>query len=274
VTVVARLSPLGILRERRVQRDSEGATLTTWDEEDFSGGTWSYAAPAGREVDEAALMADLETLPEATHDVPIPRVVLPADLRAAGWRTTGLGRCALRVSGGAGVAGQAPDAELRVVTTPAGVTLIEVSDDHWVGRGRARDQLQVYLRTQPPTPVITLHLADAAGALVSDEPSRGIRVERAIEPIPGRPPSVRFRIPEVAASALAVVYTDVDPGRPGAGRRLATTTLRAGRPVGFNEFRDLGEACEVRDRQLDPRRQEDAEPDPSRRDEAFIPMDL
>lgn len=119
-----RLSPLTWSRASGERRYDGAADLSVWDWEGFSGQIHMYLSPDGDPMGEAELLElDLENSPRATHVAPLLTLDLPAKYLAGAWRTSGLGRCALRVDGheGRGVTltgrADATDAELRVVTT-------------------------------------------------------------------------------------------------------------------------------------------------------------
>lgn len=154
---------------------------------------------------------------------------------------------------------------------------MEVLDDHWVG-GAQGDRLDVFLpaaapgHAAPTRRAVSVRLADARGAPLPDGPVVGLPVERAVEPLPGRAPSVRFKfaLPSLrrwlsrdhegelssAAVPLVLAYSDVDPTSPRVERRIATAAPPRGRAAPEGSFRSFPvevATCEIRERLLEPR---------------------
>jgi hypothetical protein len=256
-SVTVGLDPLRIARVETSSfwaGDADGSWQSTeWSWDRFSGDkTWAVAdcGPQGRG---AAPPKPAAVPRKKIRGLLIPRVTLPGTFVRDGWRTTGLGECAINVDGAdrgflvQGTAGKPADASVRVVLSRDDVLFVEVTDDRWVDKARdwtREDHVEVWLG-EP-----AINGADqSCGGPPRGARQWGIRVaDGAVFPGWGTPPGLvgveaartrrlsRLKIPlgvdraggSIGIARLTVVYADSDGG-PRPRRLLATSELERGR---------------------------------------------
>jgi len=232
--------------------DADGSWQSTeWSWDRFSGDkTWAVVDCAGH-----ARAAGAPPPRKKIRGLLIPRVTLPGAFARDGWRTTGLGGCAISVDGEQqgfvlhGTAGKPTDASLRVVLSREDVLFVEVTDDRWVDKARdwtKEDHVEVWLGE---TGLNGSDRTCGGGGQTSGARQWGIRVaDGTVFPGWGTPPGLvgveaartrhvtRLKIPlgvdraggSIGVGRLTVGYGDSDGGtRP--RRLLATSELERGR---------------------------------------------
>lgn len=185
----------------------------------------------------------------------LPAVAIDDAFAGSGWKTTGLGRCALHIDASGkeahgfvvhGKPGDPRDAAMRVVASARGALFVEVEDDRKVGpsaRWIADDHLEIWMAKQMPSymdhclepgekPVQWgIRLADAKVFPGAGNPDpTALTVERA--EAPGGIVRLKITLPP-KHEGLSVVYSDSDDGRK-QERLIATSRLR------FNDAPTLG----------------------------------
>lgn len=227
---------------------------TQWSFDDFAGTTSWYSPPcdANGAPDLPPALLDSGPGERGDHEytfASIPQAEVDASFATSGWKTAGLGRCALSIDGTGkggfvtyGKPGEASDATLRVFSAPPGTLYVEIEDDKLVGPSAnwvRDDHLEIWLGKALPS--YDQHCVDAGnlpqqwGIRVADGkvfPAFGkpdalaLSVERAA-PAGGVGP-VRFKIVLPGDhEALTVVYSDSDGGKQ--ERLLATSKLAHGK---------------------------------------------
>lgn len=273
------LSPLRITYEVTEGFWTMGCNTETesWNWEDFSGyKRWKspVCGPAGQPVED-----NIKDTLECEYNL-IPKVALDQSFVDRGWRTTGLGKCSVLVSGLEGhgytihgAPSSPDDAFMKIVLSANNELFVEVFDDRWVGPGKkwvTDDHLELWLGGKLPSS--SEHCIEAKkllrpqqwGIRVSDgkvfpaygNPKSILQVEYDATPLPNKRASVRFKIKLPAdTKSLTVVYSDSDDDKT-EKRLIATSKLVYGSALTLGEPREIKPeeaTCEVRDGLLEPR---------------------
>ncbi|AKT44161.1 hypothetical protein [Chondromyces crocatus] len=278
-----RLSPLS---ERRTASSmwwniASNVSESRWSWDDFAGGTTWYSplCKADGSFDRDGDAGDVGPGDRGGREyafATLPLVEVDPAYTASGWKSAGLGRCALAVDatgkGGFvthGMPGQASDASLRVVATAPDTLLIEVEDDHLVGPGKnwvTDDHLEIWLSAAipsasshcvtPPEELLQwgIRVTDGKVFAGAGKPHpTALRVERAA-PQAGES-TLRFKVVLPSGqSAVTVVYSDSDDGRK-QERLIATSKLVHGKGLTLGTITKLPVTrvtCGVKEGRLTP----------------------
>jgi hypothetical protein len=275
-TVTLGLDPFRLVAEEEssscFDEQATSQTSWSWNWDDFSG---THAETIPDCYEQQRQQAEQKPPPDAGADdseespavlsvasLVFPRVALPADFVADGWRSTGLGRCAALVDGREhgftihGDKGQATDTSMRVVLSKENTLFIEISDDRWVGPGKhwiKDDHVELWLMPSDkpvagkkgsnrpvPNPARQWGIRIADGAVFpafgAPAPLIGVEVVRT-----RRTARVKIPLPEAGSEApgpLTVVYSDSDDGVR-QKRLIATSQLEYGNADTLGEVRDI-----------------------------------
>jgi hypothetical protein len=189
----------------------------------------------------------------------IPAVDFEGDFAGAGWKSTALDRCALRLDAAGksgfvtfGKPGAASDASMKVVASKKDELFVEVEDDKWVGPSASwvkDDHLELWLAKELPgyfnqclgkdlsTPQQWgIRIADGkvfAGAGKPDE--KAIGVEKVA--LPSGAVRLKITLPKGMA-AITLVYSDSDDGKK-QERLMATSALSHGKVETLGALREI-----------------------------------
>ena len=270
------LSPLRIVLEETQDFYNIGSNTETesWDWNEFSGyKSWYSPAcgPDGQPVE------DFEDTAEYSYSF-IPRITLNRSFTEYNWKTIGLGKCAVLISGlnGHGYTiygkpGSASDASFKALLSTNNELFVEVFDDHWVGPSAKwvyDDHLELWLGEELPS--YTEHCIDVTKLSrpkqwcirISDgkvfpaygNPKSLLQLEYDATPLNSRS-SVRLKIKLPDTKSLTMVYSDTDDGKT-QERLIATSKLLYGSALTLGELREIKPdevIGEVRDGLLEPR---------------------
>ena len=145
-----------------------------------------------------------------------------AALKMGGWKTTSLGECAMRLDGST--------ASVRLVKVDD-VTLVEVTDDHFVTQGSIVDAVEAVIRPEDGMPdAHALHQRLTMDGRLSDNLGR----KRQVEVVEVSPTTRRFALsrtwpPDSPYWSLA--YVDTDDGRTVHERLAPPSAGEHGQPV-------------------------------------------
>jgi hypothetical protein len=282
------LSPLGPRSwARRSWTLTAGATAyeeERWDWAEFRGQTvWFEEACEGRERAAGAPPfpppGELPAEPYFAYAA-LPSVELDDAYASGLWRETGLGRCALRIDGGAGGgyalqgrADGAGDSSLRAVLGADGRSLyVEAFDDKLVGPGGAvDDRVEVLVDAAPAAEpsrrcgegqggggakLAAWSIRASDGALVGAKGRPGQGAPRVEHVRAGDGRSVRLKVTLAGPTpgAITIAYHDTDDGRR-VERTFASSRLRRGDARSLGNVRALAPheaTCRPREGRLEP----------------------
>ena len=164
------LSPLRAARNESHAWWNSGPNMesSSWDWSMFAGQTAWYSPPCKADGTPPDLPDDMEIGPGDRDGAEFVYAALPAvaiddAFAGSGWKTTGLGRCALHIDASGkeahgfvvhGKPGDPRDAAMRVVASARGALFVEVEDDRKVGpsaRWIADDHLEIWMAKQMPS---------------------------------------------------------------------------------------------------------------------------
>ncbi|MEZ4323273.1 MAG: hypothetical protein R3F61_37765 [Myxococcota bacterium] len=198
--------------------------------------SWSWATFSGMLTESFQRCGSEDGTTEDVASVLIPAV---AEVPGYAWKTTGLGKCALRIDASTGPfahggPGEAGDAGLSAARIGSDL-VVEVGDDTWVEKASSwikADHLEIWVRTE------SIPSQDC----VSKVPAMqwGIGLDGTVFPAHGEPAPLkaevvrdgagaRFRISGLPAEidGITVVYSDSDDGER-QERLLATSPVKLG----------------------------------------------
>ncbi|HEY0464775.1 MAG TPA: hypothetical protein VGC79_11225 [Polyangiaceae bacterium] len=258
-TVTVGLDPVRLVETNQRVLDEQSSDRT-WNWDEFAGTTTlgiDYCpgkVPAGVEVSSDADAPFLQV-----SAVAVPRLALPAEYLAGGWRTTELGTCAALVDGdrrgfaltAGGDPGSAANSTLKLLLSTSNDLFVEIADDQLVAdrSGFERgDHLELWLATgaracvDPRAPSALsewgVRISDGRAFAGFGRPPGALRTERASD-ASGK---IRLRI-QLAEKLqpddrFTVVYVDREQGSS-RKRAIATSELSPGHWWTLGEVTDI-----------------------------------
>lgn len=260
---------------------SSNVENTEWSWDDFAGKTTWYSPPCNANGQPDFPSDSQDVGPGDRGGVEysyaaLPMVEIDEPFASSGWKTAGLGRCALSLDAAGergfvvhGKPGERSDAALRVVASARGVLYIEVEDDRLVGpspRWVRDDHLEIWLakdlpgymahcldKVDPPEQW-GIRIADGKVFAGAEQPDpAALTVERVAASHAAGPTRFKIGLPP-GHQAVTVVYSDSDDGRK-QERLLATSKLTHGNPFTLGAFTRLPPervTCRVEGGRLEP----------------------